>query len=108
VLILLFGADFLLSCNRSAGCYVQSAPSMTTHEEAVLEKDSGMRRVTIDVHHLDCSGCENDVESALKKVPGVIQVQPDAQEGVVIVQYDPKITNVEKLVELANKVNSLK
>lgn len=61
------------------------------------------QKITLDIKGMTCSGCEYSVESALKKVEGVKKVDADAGNAIAVVEYDPKVAKVEKMVEAVNK-----
>jgi len=102
-LILFFSIILLFRCNRSASCYVKDVPETISSKKSVLEKNADRQLVTIDVQGMTCSECENEVESALKKVPGVLKVQADAKNGVALIEYNPKIINEKEMVAVVNK-----
>lgn len=43
---------------------------------------------TLDVRGMDCTGCENRVQTALKRLEGVIRADADYRTGRVSVRFD--------------------
>ncbi len=62
-----------------------------------------IEKVTLDVQGMTCSGCEYNVESALKKIDGVATVEADYSNAIAEIRYDPEFANVEKFVAAVNK-----
>ena len=54
-----------------------------------------MSSLTIPITGMSCGGCVNNVQSALAKVPGVIEAQ--VKVGSATISYDPARTSPEVL-----------
>lgn len=91
---LMFATLLLSSCGNRAGA---DDKGDAKKENSVTEK------ITLDIKGMTCSGCEYSVESALKKVEGVTVVDADYENANAVVEYDPKVVTVEKMVEAVNK-----
>jgi len=61
-------------------------------------------KIKLDVKGTACSGCAVHVESALKKIDGVKKVKVKAKKARVEVEYDPKVTETQKIVEAIKKM----
>ncbi len=48
---------------------------------------------------MTCSGCEYNVSTALRLVPGVLSAEADHASGVALVRFDPSTTSLERLAE---------
>lgn len=84
-----------VGCNQNN----KKTNSDTSQEVATMN----LKKVTLDVQGMTCSGCEYNVESALKKVDGVAKAKADYSNGKAEVEFDPEIATVEQLVEAVNK-----
>lgn len=54
---------------------------------------------TLDVHGMDCPGCENRVQTALTRLEGVIRVDADHRTGRVTVRFDEARLSVDDVNE---------
>jgi mercuric reductase len=59
--------------------------------------------ITLKVEGMTCSHCNVSVESALKKLDGVIEAQADYEKGNVEVKYIEGRTSVDDLISAINK-----
>lgn len=62
-----------------------------------------IKREIIKVYDMTCTSCEGKVESALKKVNGVVNVIASYSAQQVTVEYDSVICNIEQLKEAIKK-----
>ena len=51
---------------------------------------------------MTCSGCEYNVESALKKIDGVTKVKAAFARHAAEVEFDPETATVAQLVQAVN------
>lgn len=58
--------------------------------------------VIIPVGGMTCSGCEFNIENAVKKLDGIIQVKADHQKGEVYIKFEKEKVIVEKILEAIN------
>lgn len=56
---------------------------------------------TLTVEGMSCSGCEQSVETALTKVPGVRNATADADSGTVTVDGDADAATLREAVSAA-------
>ena len=54
-----------------------------------------IKREIIKVYDMTCTSCEGKIESALKKVNGVVNVIASYSAQQVTVEYDSVICNIE-------------
>ncbi|MGH2555544.1 MAG: heavy-metal-associated domain-containing protein [Actinomycetota bacterium] len=54
---------------------------------------------TLDVQGMDCTGCENRVQTALKRLEGVIKANADHRTGRVKVRFDEAHLSEEDVKE---------
>ncbi len=59
--------------------------------------------VTITVEGMTCSGCEFNVESAIKKLNGILKVKADYKKGEVNVKFEKGKANVNDMMKAINK-----
>ena len=58
------------------------------------------RAITLKVigeREMQCAGCENAVKAALKKLPGILNVEASHQTQNVDVTYDPDKVGVDNM-----------
>ncbi len=54
-------------------------------------------KIVLNVQGMKCGGCENNVQSQLKLVDGILSVTASHQANRVSVEYDPAKTNLEAI-----------
>ena len=54
---------------------------------------------TIDVHGMQCGGCEQRLRDALVALPGVAEAVPEHIGDLVDVTFDPDIVGLERIRE---------
>lgn len=57
----------------------------------------------IPVEGMTCSGCEFNVENAVKKLGGIVQVKADYQKGEVYIKYEKWQVTVDSIIDAINK-----
>lgn len=62
-----------------------------------------IKREIIKVYDMTCTSCENRVERALKKAPGVVNAMASYSSQQVTVEYDSEICTREQLQDAINK-----
>lgn len=60
-------------------------------------------QISIPVKGMSCFTCEIAVRTAVKKLPGVIEVKANARDERVIVIYDPEKVSLDELLNAINK-----
>jgi len=84
--------------------YAVSKPAETKPETPAVEEN---KVVSIPVEGMVCFTCELTVESALKKIDGVISAKANVRQANVRVTYDPQKVAVQHLVEAVNQTGYL-
>lgn len=59
--------------------------------------------VVIPVSGMTCMACEVSVNSALKKLPGVLDANADSRAGQVTVKYDPLKVSIQQMADAITK-----
>ncbi len=54
--------------------------------------------VTLQVEGMTCTGCEQRLNKALRRVDGVREATADHRSGQVLVRFDPAVANRAALV----------
>lgn len=57
-------------------------------------------KTSLEVQNISCSSCANSIESALKSLPSVRDVEVDIPNGIVSVSHDEK---TKEIVQTINK-----
>lgn len=92
----ILGAVLFFSCGR----FSETDETESSQEVTV----ANVMKVTLDVQGMTCSGCEYNVESALKQIDGVAKVKADFSSHSAVVEFEPGTATVDKMVEAVNKV----
>lgn len=64
--------------------------------------DTTMKQRRLSVRGMTCTGCEEKVAGALKKMQGVKRVEADHQNGLIVLEYDLRgvtLADIEAKVE---------
>lgn len=56
--------------------------------------------ITFQVSDMHCPSCPKIIKMDLEDNPGVIMVNSSLESKTVVVQYDPSLINVDKLMEI--------
>lgn len=62
-------------------------------------------RIVLNVDGMTCVGCENKIQSKLKKTQGVISSKVSYSSGTIKITYDRSITNLKQLKRLINSLD---
>ena len=62
----------------------------------------GQARVVVPIKGMTCGGCCVPVETALKKVEGVVDAKANYEKGQATVTYEKDKVTVEKIVDAIN------
>ncbi len=60
---------------------------------------AGEKVVSLDVDNMTCMSCPYQVQSALKRVDGVINAEASLDTGQAVVTYEDTVTNIMTLTE---------
>lgn len=60
---------------------------------------AGEKVVSLEVDNMTCMSCPYQVQSALKRVDGVIDAEASLDSGQAVVTYDDAVTNIASLTE---------
>lgn len=71
--------------------------SLTIAVSADVKDAQKIRTTTINTYGMHCSGCEETVESEIKKLDGIKSVKADHVNKTVIVKYDDKKVTLEQV-----------
>lgn len=63
-----------------------------------------IKREKIKVYDMTCNSCENRVERTLKKLEGIVSVKASYSKEQVLVEYDIKICDIDKIKESIKSV----
>ncbi len=58
-----------------------------------------MRQLDLTVSGMSCTGCEQRIGSALRRLDGVHDVTADHRSGAVVVHYEPAAVQRETITE---------
>ena len=83
--------------------YTYASQRRSVPEPRVDAGHSELASVIIPVDGMTCFTCELTVESSLKGLPGVEQVNAKVNEQAAYVRYDPSQIKLEALIAAINK-----
>ena len=70
---------------------------------SIAQANGEVSEVIIPVEGMTCSGCEFNVENAVKKLDGITEAKADHQKGEVYVKSQKGKVHVDDMVEAINK-----
>ncbi|KAF9870367.1 cation transport atpase [Colletotrichum karsti] len=82
-------------------------PLRTFDGEKDVERDAGLEQVALVVDGMDCSGCGNKLERALKANPGVSGVRVNFVMGNAEFSFDSTTGKVEDVIRNAERASGL-
>jgi mercuric ion transport protein len=65
---------------------------------------ANMKRESYLVEGMTCSGCERAIQRVVSSVQGVSQVEADANNSTVSVEYDPQQVTIDQIKSAVNKI----
>lgn len=63
-----------------------------------------MKRITLKVEGITCSGCAIDIESVLKNAEGIVHAEASYATGDVNVDYHPDEIGEKQVLDLVKKL----
>jgi mercuric ion binding protein len=60
---------------------------------------AGEKVISLEVDNMTCMSCPYQVQSALKRVEGVIDAEASLDTGQAVVTFDDSVTNIMALTE---------
>ncbi len=84
---------------------VFGAQAGTGNETPEQQLPEGQARVVIPVKGMTCGGCCIPVETAVKKLKGVVDAEADYEKGQATVTYEKDKVTVKKIVDAINKTS---
>lgn len=113
-LIIMFAAILIFGCGKKESTENQpenqkTDQTQTNHMESKDENmktstDKNAEHVTVKLPTMQCSICKKNIEKAVNKVPGTIDVNVDKNEKVAHVNFDKTKTDlsrIEKAITMA-------
>ncbi len=71
--------------------------SLTVAVNANVKNVTKVKTVTIKTYGMHCTGCEETVETEIKKLDGIKSVKADHIKKSVIIKYDDKKVTLEQV-----------
>ena len=94
----------MLLAAATLGLFAPFAVSAAGSAPQATQSVTGDSKVTIPVEGLTCASCSITVRRALKKMDGVKNIEPGAQENEAVITYDAAKVKPEQFVEAINKL----
>ncbi len=79
-----------------------AAPAGAAEEIQEAPLPDGQARVVVPVKGMTCGGCCVPVETAVKKLEGVVDAKADYEKGQATVTYEKDKVTVKKIVDAIN------
>lgn len=91
VILALFIAAFLTACSgKSTG---------TDNSDQSAISASSVKTVTLAIEGMSCTGCENTIQEAVTKIPGVTAIKASYLDSTAVVSFDPAKTTIKAIGE---------
>lgn len=91
-------AFFIYGCGKKETVETKANENKTqTNEQTKVIDNKGTEHVSINVASMQCGTCKKNIERAVKKVDGVIDVKVDKKEKVAHINFDKSKTDISKL-----------
>ncbi len=74
----------------------------TGKEKSIVETPD-VQTATFQVEGMTCEGCENAIQKAVQKLPGVKSTKADHKAKTTVVEYNQSQTTLEELAEVIKK-----
>jgi len=96
----MFTKNTLLLSALLIGLPVFSNPALSATSQVTQQ----LKSVTLDVQNMTCAMCKITIRKALEKVAGVKNATVDFNKKTVTIQFDPKRTSVQDLINATTNV----
>ena len=81
---------------------ILAGPAVVADENQETPLSEGQARVVLPIEGMTCGGCCISVETAVKKIEGVVNAKADYEEGQATVTYEKDKVTVKKIVDAIN------
>lgn len=98
--IILIAVTLFFGCGKKGSTENQNDKQQTTQtNEHDMQKtaDKNAEHVEIKLPSMQCNICKKNIEKAVNKVPGTIDVKVDKNEKVAHINYDKSKTDLSKI-----------
>lgn len=98
--IILIAVTLFFGCGKKESTENQNDKQQTTQSnEHDMQKtaDKNAEHVEIKLPSMQCNICKKNIEKAVNKVPGTIDVKVDKNEKVAHINYDKSKTDLSKI-----------
>jgi len=85
-------AAFIVGCTGKSTSTENSAEAAVTTQTATLE-----------INGMTCTGCENTVQEAVTKIPGIISVKASHLDSTAVVSFDPAKTSIAAIGDVVTE-----
>jgi copper chaperone CopZ len=82
-----------------AGC----AGKSTSTDNAAAQTAVAQKTVTLEIDGMTCTGCENTIQEAVTKIPGIISVKASHLDSTAVVSFDPDKTSIAAIGDAVNE-----
>lgn len=100
IVILLLSVTILFGCGKKESTEKQNEKQQVTDsKEQNMQKsdDKNAEHVMIKLPTMQCKTCKKNIEKAVNKVPGIINVNVEVSEKVAHINYDKTKTDISKI-----------
>lgn len=93
---------FIYSCGKkenteSKNDKQQTNPTETKDQNMQTSTDKGAEHIMVKLPSMQCNICKKNIEKAVNKVSGIIDVKVDKNEKVAHINYDKSKTDLSKI-----------
>ncbi len=74
--------------------------NQTEGNEVVIANQRDIQSVKLDIEGMVCQSCETNINNAVNKIDGVIQIKTSFEKGVSVIEFDSTKTNINSIKEV--------
>ena len=71
-------------------------------KQLIVVSSDNIQEVKFNVSGMTCASCEDHVKNEINKLPGIVTVSANSNEGIAVVKFDNSKTNKEAIIKAIN------
>lgn len=68
-------------------------------QQVLIVSSDNIQEVKFNVRGMTCASCEKHIENEVNKLPGIVTVSANSEEGIATVKFDNSKTNKEAIIK---------
>ncbi|MCT4583262.1 MAG: mercuric transport protein MerTP [Flavobacteriales bacterium] len=73
-------------------------------KEVVVDNDSNIKKVEIQIEGMTCDACQNHVDFAVNELNGIVSVKTSYEKKNTVIEFDTKQTSIEEINQAINSI----